>query len=251
MGIRSGIKEVIRRLGYVMVPLAENQGVYNFDGLISIHDHDFMNDKRFRRAYERGVEAAGDYHWYWRVHIGLWAASTASKLEGDFAECGVNRGFLSSAIMNYLDWGQTGKTFYLLDTFAGLDSRQMDTDGELERNTKHLSEGFYVTDLEAVKRNFAEWSNVKIIQGPVPDTLEQIDSERLAFLHLDMNAAAPEAAAFEVLWEKLVPGAMLLMDDYAFHGYSAQKQAMDAVASKRSVEIAALPTGQGLIVKPR
>lgn len=249
MGIRSGLKEVVRRFGYVLVPLAKNQGIYNFDGLITIHDHDFMNDARFRRAYERGVIAAGDYHWYWRVHIGLWAASAASRLEGDFVECGVNRGFLSSAIMNYLDWDKIGKKFYLLDTFAGLDPKQAGID-ESKRNEKHLSEGFYVTDLETVKRNFAEWKNVEIIQGPVPETLTQITSEKLAFLHLDMNAAAPEAAALEELWEKLSPGAMILLDDYAFYGYSAQKKAMDAVAGKRSVEIASLPTGQGLLIKP-
>ena len=39
---------------------------------------------------------------------------------GDFVECGVNKGFLSSAIMEYLDWNSLDRGFYLLDTFAGL-----------------------------------------------------------------------------------------------------------------------------------
>jgi SAM-dependent methyltransferase len=94
--------------------------VYDQDGLRSIHNHEFMDDPVFQRAYERGTQAAGqDYQWHWRVHVGLWIAKRASLLDGDFVECGVNRGFLSSAIMSYLNWDSLGKQFYLLDTFKG------------------------------------------------------------------------------------------------------------------------------------
>ena len=98
--------------------------VYNQDGLTSIHNHEFMSDDRFKKAYQRGVDAVGvDYNWHWRVHIGLWAARTADHLQGDFVECGVNAGFLSSSIMCDLDWDSRNKTFFLLDTFSGLDEK--------------------------------------------------------------------------------------------------------------------------------
>ncbi|MFO1082638.1 MAG: hypothetical protein U1E23_18685 [Reyranellaceae bacterium] len=62
------------------------------------------DDEVFKQAYARGVQAAGrDYRWQWRVHIGLWAARHAAHPPGDFVECGVNRGFLSSSIMQMLD----------------------------------------------------------------------------------------------------------------------------------------------------
>ena len=96
---------------------------YAQDGLISVHSHAFMQDPAFIRAYARGVKAIGGidtYQWHWRVHVGLWVAKVAAGLEGDFVECGVNRGFLSSAIMEYLDWNSLDRGFYLLDTFAGL-----------------------------------------------------------------------------------------------------------------------------------
>ena len=54
---------------------------YAQDGLISVHSHAFMRDAAFIRAYARGVQAIGGndtYHWHWRIHIGLWAASVAS-----------------------------------------------------------------------------------------------------------------------------------------------------------------------------
>jgi hypothetical protein len=77
---------------------------YAEDGLISVHSHAFMNDPAFVNAYARGVKANGGtdtYRWHWRVHIGLWVAKMALGLEGDFVECGVNTGFLSSSIMGF------------------------------------------------------------------------------------------------------------------------------------------------------
>ena len=253
MGIRKLIKQMVRQAGYSLVQLPDTEKLYDRDGLTSVHNHDFMDDPAFRNAYARGVLAAGDYGWHWRVHIGLWAAQTASLLNGDFVECGVNRGFLSSAIMDYLDWDTRGKIFYLLDTFAGLDPASLaDEDAaSVERNEKHLAEGFYVRGIESVRENFSEWKNVRIIQGAVPDTLKLIEAEKIAYLHLDMNAAPPEVAAFNGLWELLVPGAVILLDDYAYAGYEAQKLAMDEAAAAKGIAIASLPTGQGLVVKGR
>ena len=228
--------------------------VYDQDGLRSHHDHSFMTDPSFCKAYARGVQAAGEYGWHWRVHIGLWAAQSASKLSGDFVECGVNRGFLSSAIMEHLDWDSLGKTFYLLDTFGGMDERYLSQEdlrfGAVDKNKRALQSGFYVQGVESVRENFSQWKNVRIIQGPVPATLGQVSAKEIAYLHLDMNCALPEVATFEYFWERLVPGAFVLFDDYAYVGYGVQKVALDGAASAKGVPIAALPTGQGLLIKP-
>ena len=249
MGIKGYIKKLMRARGFGLFRLPAGADIYEADGLASIHDHSFLEDVRFRAAYERGVAAAGDYGWHWRVHIGLWAARTAAGLEGDFVECGVNRGFLSSAIMKHLDWDSLGKTFYLLDTFEGIDPDQSADKIERERNAKHIDEGFYVTDLAAVEKNFAEWRNVRIVKGPVPDTLSEISSDTIAFLHIDMNHAAPEVAALRTLWPRMAKAGIVLLDDYAYFGYRPQKEAMDALGQELGFAVAALPTGQGLIVR--
>lgn len=232
-------------------------GVYAQDGLITVHNHDWLRDPAFMRAYARGIralEGREDYRWHWRIHVGLWAAATAAKLDGDFVECGVNRGFLSSAIMEHLDWDMRGRTFYLLDTFAGLDERFVSNEererGAMERNLDELASGFYVRGSESVVANFAQWRNVAIVVGPIPDTLPQVQATRIAYLHLDMNCAPPEVAAAEYFWDRLLPGAVVLLDDYAYYGFAAQKAAMDAFAKTKGVAICSLPTGQGLMIKP-
>jgi SAM-dependent methyltransferase len=239
---------------FVDVSHAEGH-IYDQDGLRSIHNHEFMDDPAFRKAYERGVGAAGDdYGWHWRVHIGLWAAACAARLEGDFVECGVNRGFLSSAIMDYLNWDSLGKQFYLLDTFRGMDERFVSPEdkasGAAEKNRMHLATGFYVRGIEEVWANFSEWKNVSLIEGSIPETLPQVRAEKIAYLHLDTNCSPPEVAAIQFFWERLVPGAFVLFDDYAFCGCRSQKIAADVFAQQKGVKILSLPTGQGLLVKP-
>jgi hypothetical protein len=243
------MKQLLSHAGWAIHKVPAGTDVYEADGLASIHDHSFIKDPRFRAAYERGIAAAGDYRWHWRVHIGLWAAETASRLDGDFVECGVNRGFLSSAIMKYLDWDSLGKTFYLLDTFSGIDERQAADAASIQLNEKHVREGFYVRGADTAIANFAEWNNVKIIEGAVPQTLAQVDARRIAYLHLDMNNPKPETAALRYFWDKLTPGAVILLDDYAFAGYGSQKTALDAVSRELGRPIASLPTGQGLLLR--
>lgn len=226
---------------------------YTGDGLSSYHNTEFIHDPRFAAAYARGVAAAGvDYSLHWRTHIALWAAQCAARLPGDFVECGVNYGFMSSAIMHFLDWDRLGKTFWLLDTFRGMDESLITEaerrDGVAEHNRERLRTGVYVQGSDRARRNFSEWKNTAIVEGTVPQTLSQVRCDKVAFLHLDMNCAEPEVAAAEHFWPLLGGGGMILMDDYAYFGYRPQKLALDAFAASRGVPIVSLPTGQGLII---
>ena len=228
--------------------------VYDQDGLRSVHNHEFMRDPSFERAYDRGVSAAGsDYQWHWRVHVGLWAAASAAKLAGDFVECGVNRGFMSSAIMNLLQWDSTGRKFYLLDTFSGVDERYVFPEEKanvMERSAQRIARGANTLDVQGVRDNFSEWKNAEIVVGPIPETLPAITSEQIAFLHLDLNCSLPEVAAIETLWDRLTPGAFVLLDDYAYAGFRSQKLGIDRFARSRNIAVLSLPTGQGLIIRP-
>jgi len=248
-------KAVFRAIGLeVSRARSHDPAAYDEDGLRTIHDASFAADPAFQAAYARGVRAGGrDHRWRWRVHVGVWAARTAAHLDGDFVECGVGHGALASSVLHALGWDGR-RACWLFDTFAGLDAGQASAAevaaGSLERSRAHVASGLYATSVEAVRANFAEWPNVHVVAGRVPDSLASAPIARVAFLHLDMNCAAPEVAALEHLWPRLVPGAVVLLDDYAYHGYGEQKRAMDAWASAHGVAILSIPTGQGLLLRP-
>jgi hypothetical protein len=91
---------------------------------------------------------------------------------------------------------------------------------------------------------------VEIIRGSIPLTLPRADTHTVCFLHLDMNCVIPEIAAIEYFWGRLVPGAVVLLDDYGARGYEPQKRGMDEFAAKRGTRVLSLPTCQGLVLKP-
>lgn len=254
--LKRWVRRRLEAAGYVVFN-PRTAGLYAQDGLFTFNNSHFAQDPAFQAAYRRGIQASHgvDPRIEWRAHVALWAATCAARVPGDFVECGVNAGFLSSAIMRHLDWRRVEKTFYLIDTFRGPILSQY-SEEEVRRGRRRvaeeaLSRGAYVTDLDAVRANYAEWPNARIVQGTVPDILERLPMSRVAFLHLDMNCASPERAAFEYFWEKMSPGGIILLDDYAMHSYDALAEAIDGAAKARAAEVLSLPTGQGVVWKPR
>jgi Methyltransferase domain len=241
------------RLGYAVIQVRNR---YEQDGLFSVHSQAWRATPEFKAAYARGVQAAhgADPGVEWRTHIALWAARVALSARGDFFECGVNAGFLSSAIMHRLNWSELARRFYLIDTFSGpvLEqySPQEVASGRLRIAQTGLDRGAYVTDIDGIRANFSEWPNAIVVPGAVPEILHSLDPGEVAFVHIDMNCAAPDVAAFEFFWDRLSPGGIVLFDDYGYYGHDSQREAIDAAVRLAGIEILALPTGQGLVVKP-
>lgn len=248
------IAGMLRKAGYVVFNTRSPYG-YARDGLFTMHRAPFLGDEAFRLAYARGIKASQgvDPKMEWRIHIALWAASAALKTEGDFVECGVNAGFVSSAIMQALDWNRNRRKFYLIDTFSGPVLSQYSVveaeRGRVETAKAALAAGAYVTDLARIRGNFAEWPRAVVVQGAVPDVLATLDLGPVAFVHLDMNCALPERSALEFFWPRMSPGGMVLFDDYTYFGHESQTEAIDEIARTFGMRILALPTGQGLAIK--
>jgi hypothetical protein len=254
---RHMIARLLRKLCRPVPPVVVKCKHVLRDGLFTVNNDHCLRDPNFLAAYARGVEASHgvDLGIQWRVHVALWAAATAVRVPGDFVECGVNAGFVSSAIMHGLGWRDVPKRFYLIDTFRGPITAQYSSEevkaGRLNMAEKTIASGGYVTDMERVRGNYAEWPNAVVIQGVVPDILPDVQVDRVAFLHIDMNCVYPEKAALEFFWPRLSPGAIVLLDDYAYFGYELQAEAIDAAAAVLGVSVLSLPTGQGLIIKPQ
>ena len=250
--LKHKIKALTRKLG-LEIFYARHR--YSQDGLFTVHNADFRDLPEFRAAYQRGIDASlgVDPEFEWRVHVAIWAARTALRAEGAFVECGVNAGFMSSAILQALNWNTLDRPYYLVDTWEGppLDqySAEEIAEGRVDVALSALGAGAYVCDFERVRSNFAEWPEVRLVRGPVPQVLSELDAIRAAFLHIDMNSAAPEVAALEFFWPRIDVGGVILLDDYACAGHEHQKHAMDKLARRFSADILSLPTGQGVIIK--
>lgn len=116
---------------------------------------------------------------------------------------------------------------------------------KVDRMNRHYFDCF-----DLVQKNFEDFENITLVKGVVPQSLDTVSIDSVAYLSIDMNLAAPEVAAMRHFWPKLVTGAVVVLDDYGFAGFEEQKEAMDAFAREMNVEIFTVPTGQGLLIKP-
>jgi O-methyltransferase len=248
VGWRSKARQVYNRLQRALCGLLWWERTYHEDGLATEHNCDFVRDARFARAYELG-RATGSFRTRdlrWRVHVACWAASHAVQLEGDLVECGVYRGGLARAIVDYVGFGALDKHFYLFDTFSGIPDQAISpAERALGRSSSEFDECY-----AAVCETFRPFPNVHPIRGIVPDSLPQAPIERVAYLSLDMNVYQPEIAAAEYFWPRMSSGGIILLDDYGFRRYIMEKYAFDEFAARKGVPILSLPTGQGLILVP-
>lgn len=222
---------------------------YNEDGLYTRNNADFLKDEKFIAAYKKSEETESwkGFSIRWRVYMVCKMAELVKDLEGDFVECGVNRGGLTSAILQYIDFQSTNKKIYLLDTFTGYDEKYLN-DEEKDKGLIATYENYKEDSYEYVCKIFSKY-NSKVIKGSVPETLPLCDAHKICYLSIDMNCVEPEIAAFRYFWDKMVQGGVIVLDDYGFPDHILQKIAFDKLAIELNFNIIQLPTGQALVFK--
>lgn len=228
------------------------------DRLLTLDKHcSFKQDPAFDQAL-KSIRGSHQYDQYdgpdgiaWRLNTLCWAARCAMRAGGDFVECGVFKGDMSWLVAQVIGPEKIPR-FYLFDSFAGFSpthstpSDFSDTPGFLDfANQTYRAEGLY----ESVKARFAPYGNFTVIKGFLPEALDQARPDRIGYLHLDLNAARAEVAVLEQLFDRVVPGGVVVFDDYGWWPYRAQKQVVDAFMRTSGYDILELPTGQGLVVK--
>lgn len=206
----------------------------------------FASDEKFMAAFRGNEQDSTDENKMWRLHTYCWAGRSALNIPGDFVECGVFRGFYSAVLLQYLDFATIGKRMYLFDTFGGLhEEYSTDIERAIIGDAYALEEGWY----DEVRARFATYSNVDVIKGVVPDVLAGTAPERIAFLHLDMNAGAAEVGALEALFGRVTDGGFVLMDDYGRYENRELHVVLDRWMTDHGHSVLELPTGQGLVIK--
>jgi len=243
-GVTKALKVLLRPSRTVVLPYPP---AYQEDGFATIHNCDFIHDADFKRAYAAGERTGSWSGNRWRAHVYAWVASQAFRLQGDFVECGVNKGGYARMLYEYLPLAQSPRKFFLMDTFNGFDDASIT---QAERDRGIPSAYGYTECFEQVRDTFAPFPNAVLVRGAIPSTLPQVPSERVAFLSIDMNCVEPEIAAAEWFWDRMVSGGFILLDDYGHPLHIAQKQAFDGFARTRGVKILQLPTEQALIMRP-
>jgi O-methyltransferase len=169
----------------------------------------WLSDAAFLEIYEliRSHTLVDIYRCY-----ELWClAQQARTVTGDILEVGVWRGgtgvLLSKAVTN------SGKRVYLADTFTGVvKAGKNDTSykgGEHADTSRHIVEDLILkTDVP----------NAELLVGIFPDDTGASVKNSLALMHVDVDVYESAKAVFRWAKSRLSDGAVVIVDDYGFHG---------------------------------
>jgi hypothetical protein len=186
----------------------------------------------------------------WRFNTLIWAAKQALHVDGDFVECGVYEGDMSWVLTEIVDL--RGRRMYLYDTFGGFsDKYSSAADFPESPSFFDVAQADYSRPEihNRVLNRFSQKPYVNVIKGIVPDILSEVSPQRIAFLHLDMNAPTAERLALEALYDRISVGGVIVFDDYGWTVFRKQKDEADAFMLRQNLTVLELPTGQGLAIK--
>jgi O-methyltransferase len=194
----------------------------------------------FRRCYDpiRSYTLVSKDRCWMLLHL----MRHALALPGDFAEFGVFRGGTALLAAEVLRDARDHRPLHLFDSFAGMPTT---SPGE-----PYEKGDFGQTSAEAVRALLAPTgANTALHVGYIPDTFGAAGVDRLAFAHVDVDLYQSILDCVDFVYPRLVPGGVLIFDDYGFPGCARAREAVDrAFAALREKPIY-LPTGQAMVIK--
>jgi len=171
-------------------------------------------------------------------------------LPGCIVECGVYRGgsfFTWSKLLETFCPGDRSRKVFGFDHFEGLQDfiAEDGTDSKIHRK---VTGGF--CSLQADIEDPVEAHNAdnlipgvercRLISGDVAKTLPAfLESEpglRIALLHLDMDLYNPTKAALDVLYDSVLPGGLIVFDEYGQIPWEGETLAAEAFFRARNIE---------------
>jgi hypothetical protein len=162
-------------------------------------------------------------------------------LGGTMAEAGVFAG-ASARLICEAKGDVPLRLFDLFETLqAPADAGEPERSGELRRHF-----GAVHGTRAGVERLLAPYPGVHVHAGVFPDTARGLEDERFSFVHLDLDLEPSTRDALEFFHPRLLPGGIIIGDDYAD---PAVRRTFEAYFAGRADTLVALPWGQGMVVK--
>jgi O-methyltransferase len=136
-------------------------------------------------------------------------------------------------------------TFYLCDTFQGVvNATDVDT---FYSGGEHAD-----TDIAIVEHlaGMMKLENIEILQGIFPkDTATEVTDERFRFCHIDVDVYQSGKDVLEWIWDRLVPGGIIVFDDYGFNTCPGITKLVEEISKDKDKLFIWNSNGQGYIIK--
>lgn len=216
--IKAFIKRLINRLGFEIIRMPktnssstaqEYERVYplatyspwNKDNLFqavfaSIHHFSLVDKYRCFELWKL-IEQSAKLNNGSIIEIGVWQGGTGALIAKQAKNCGIE------------------DRVFLCDTFTGVvkaDEKDSSYEGGEHADTSRKT---------AEKLIFTRMNldNVEILEGIFPDqTGHSVEGLQFRFCHIDVDVYQSAKEIVDWIWDKMVPGGIIVYDDYGFYG---------------------------------
>ncbi len=187
----------------------------------------------------------------------LFESALKKNPDGNWIECGVWRGYsglIFCQIAKQLNPDFDGSDLYLLDSFQGLSEKcDKDIGSIFNPKSKSLynlkSKNEFRCSLEQVNSTFNEFDNITLIKGWIPEVFDHVPDKLWSFVHIDVDLYEPTFSCLEYFYDRLLPGGIMVCDDYITPLFPGAMKAWDSFCEQREIHFAILDSGQSLIIK--
>jgi len=186
------------------------------------------------------------------AHYELFKMTT--DLPGSIVELGVSRGISFFSFHKFLEVFcpcDTTKKVFGFDSFEGLtDFSDKDGHSTTDSFSDKREGGWSAEDAEAEIFSLAGLYNndnilakerCRLIKGRIQDTLPTFLKEtpgiRLSLLHFDLDLYEPTRFALENLWDLVVPGGVVVFDEYGLPPWGGEATAFDEFCRGRGLRV--------------
>lgn len=166
------------------------------------------------------------------------------EIPGDVIELGVFRGSGMFSWIKSLNFLRLSRKVYGFDFFnadelvQGIDTKDVSVMASLFNDRGFDPLGYENT--LAKKLSEISYSNFELIGGDVfltiPIFLEKHPGFRASVINFDLDTEKPTYFALEQLWDRLVPGGILIFDEYAINEWT-ESNAVDRFMSEKKLTL--------------
>lgn len=198
-------------------------------------------NERFAADFRR-VSPDADYSYERKYNLDQLFRLVA-HLPGDVAECGTYKGASAYFLGRHILHGHLAKRLYLFDSFQGL-SAPADADGQWWR------QGDLACSLEDLRQTLAllpDIGFIEVLPGWIPERFPEVADRQFCFVHIDLDLAQPTADALEFFYPRMVPGGLLLFDDYGHASCPGVTAVVDGYFAGRPEPVVNLASGGAFV----
>lgn len=133
-----------------------------------------------------------------------------ADIPGDLAECGCYVGVSAW----FMAKEAPDRELFLFDSFEGLS--KPDSYDNVSKEIQEWRAGDLKTTESILRQNLTEFPHIHVLKGWIPQQFDEVAERRFRLVHIDVDLYQPTLDSLKFFYPRLLPGGVIVMDDYGF-----------------------------------